>query len=88
MLLLVAVPLVSGVLRQMLGQRLGTLAGAAAAGWLVFWKSERWQDAYRARMTAAPWHSHVDERGHRRPCRIPAHACARWATETEEAAAA
>ncbi len=41
MLLLVAVPLVSGVLRQMLGQRLGTLAGAAAAGWLVFSITER-----------------------------------------------
>jgi len=36
MLLLVAVPLVSRVLRQLLGQRLGSLAGAAAAGFLVW----------------------------------------------------
>lgn len=41
MLLLVAVPMVSGVLRQMLGQRLGTLAGAGAAGWLVFAITQR-----------------------------------------------
>jgi uncharacterized protein len=36
MLLLVAVPLVTRVLRQMLGQRLGSLVGAAAAGLLVW----------------------------------------------------
>ncbi len=36
MLLLVAVPLVTHVLRQMLGQRLGSLVGAAAAGLLVW----------------------------------------------------
>ena len=36
MLLLVAVPLVTRVLRQMLGQRLGSLVGAAAAGFLVW----------------------------------------------------
>ena len=36
MLLLVAVPLVTHVLRQMLGQRLGSLVGAAAAGFLVW----------------------------------------------------
>ncbi len=36
MLLLVAVPLVTRVLRQMLGQRLGSLLGAAAAGLLVW----------------------------------------------------
>ena len=41
MLLLVAVPMVSGVLRQMLGQRLGTLVGAVAAGWLVFAITQR-----------------------------------------------
>ena len=36
MLLLVAVPLVTNVLRQLLGQRLGSLAGSAAAGFLVW----------------------------------------------------
>ncbi len=36
MLLLVAVPLLTGVVRQLLGQRLGALVGAAAAGWLVW----------------------------------------------------
>ena len=41
MLLLVAVPLVSGVLRQILGQRLGSVLGAAAAGWLVWQISGR-----------------------------------------------
>ncbi|MFM7026749.1 MAG: TPM domain-containing protein [Limnohabitans sp.] len=41
MLLLVAVPLITNVLRQMLGQRLGSLIGAAAAGWLVWQITER-----------------------------------------------
>lgn len=41
MLLLVAVPLVTHVLRQMLGQRLGSLVGAAAAGFLVWQITER-----------------------------------------------
>lgn len=41
MLLLVAVPLVSGVLRQILGQRLGSVLGAGAAGWLVWQISGR-----------------------------------------------
>ena len=41
MLLLVAVPLVTNVLRQMLGQRLGSFAGAAAAGFLVWQITER-----------------------------------------------
>lgn len=41
LLLLVAVPLVSGVLRQLLGQRLGALAGAGAAGFLVWQLSGR-----------------------------------------------
>jgi len=41
MLLLVAVPLVTNVLRQLLGQRLGSLAGAAAAGFLVWQITER-----------------------------------------------
>ena len=36
MLLLVAVPLVTNVLRQVLGQRLGSVIGAAAAGLLVW----------------------------------------------------
>ena len=44
MLLLVAVPLVTNVLRQLLGQRLGSLAGSAAAGFLV------WQITGRAWM--------------------------------------
>lgn len=44
MLLLVAVPLVTGVLRQLLGQRLGALAGAAGASFLV------WQITQRAWM--------------------------------------
>lgn len=35
-LLLVAVPMVAGVMRQLLGRRLGALAGAALAGWLVW----------------------------------------------------
>lgn len=41
MLLLVAVPLVVGVLRRLLGQRLGALAGAAAAGFLVWQITQR-----------------------------------------------
>lgn len=41
MLLLVAVPLISGVLRQILGQRLGSVLGAGAAGWLVWQISGR-----------------------------------------------
>lgn len=41
MLLLVAVPLVTNVLRQLLGQRLGSFAGAAAAGFLVWQITER-----------------------------------------------
>ena len=41
MLLLVAVPLVTNVLRQLLGQRLGSLAGAVAAGLLVWQITER-----------------------------------------------
>ncbi|MGV0958784.1 MAG: TPM domain-containing protein [Limnohabitans sp.] len=41
MLLLVAVPLVTGVLRQLLGQRLGALAGAAAASLLVWQITQR-----------------------------------------------
>ena len=41
MLLLVAVPLVTGVLRQLLGQRLGALAGAAAASFLVWQITQR-----------------------------------------------
>ena len=36
MLLLVAVPLVTNVLRQLLGQRLGSIVGATAAGFLVW----------------------------------------------------
>ena len=44
MLLLVAVPLMTGVLRQLLGQRLGALAGAAVASFLV------WQITQRAWM--------------------------------------
>lgn len=41
MLLLVAAPLVSGVLRQLLGQRLGAIAGAGAASFLVWQISGR-----------------------------------------------
>lgn len=41
MLLLVAVPLVTNVLRQLLGQRVGSFAGAAAAGFLVWHITER-----------------------------------------------
>ena len=41
MLLLVAVPLVTNVLRQLLGQRLGSFAGAAAASFLVWQITER-----------------------------------------------
>ena len=41
MLLLVAVPLVTNVLRQILGQRLGSFAGAAAASFLVWQITER-----------------------------------------------
>lgn len=41
MLLLVAAPLVSAVLRQLLGQRLGAVAGAGAAGFLVWQISGR-----------------------------------------------
>jgi uncharacterized protein len=41
MLLLVVAPLVTGVLRQLLGQRLGALAGAAAAGFLVWLITQR-----------------------------------------------
>ena len=41
MLLLVAVPMVSAVLRQWLGQRLGAFAGAAIAGFLVWQISGR-----------------------------------------------
>lgn len=41
MLLLVAVPLVTNVLRQLLGQRVGSFAGAAAAGFLVWQITER-----------------------------------------------
>ena len=41
MLLLVAVPLVTNVLRHLLGQRLGSLAGAVAAGLLVWQITER-----------------------------------------------
>ena len=44
MLLLVAVPLVTNVLRQLLGQRVGSLVGAGAAGFLV------WQITGRAWM--------------------------------------
>ena len=44
MLLLVAVPLVTGVLRQWLGQRLGALAGAVGSSFLV------WQITQRAWM--------------------------------------
>lgn len=64
-------------------------APTAAAAWLAFWKAERWQDAYRDRMaTQGPWHSHLDEHGRRRPCRIPAADCARWAREIERTEAA
>ena len=45
MLLLVVAPLITGVLRQMLGQRLGALVGAAAASFLV------WQITQRVWMT-------------------------------------
>ena len=41
MLLLVAVPLVTNVLRQLLGQRLGSLVGAGAAGFLVWQVTQR-----------------------------------------------
>ena len=41
MLLLVAVPMVTGVLRRLLGQRLGALAGAAAASFLVWQITQR-----------------------------------------------
>jgi uncharacterized protein len=41
MLLLVAVPLMTGVLRQLLGQRLGALAGAAVASFLVWQITQR-----------------------------------------------
>lgn len=44
MLLLVVAPLITGVLRQMLGQRMGALVGAAAASFLV------WQITQRAWM--------------------------------------
>jgi uncharacterized protein len=41
MLLLVVAPLLTAVLRQLLGQRLGALAGAAAASFLVWQITQR-----------------------------------------------
>jgi len=54
------------------------LAATGWAVWLVFWKAERWQDAYRARLRS-PMHQHNG-----RPCY--GEACRPYDYEKEEAA--